>query len=105
MAVIVGIKEIAVKAQKALSANEEFAKLFEGNKTLANSVVESTIDAMVAALLADEGVRIPKLGYFKIKDKKERVSTNPATHKKMVIPAHRTLTLKVCKELKKLPVA
>jgi nucleoid DNA-binding protein len=57
-------------------------------------VVQSTLDAIVAALTKGETVELRNFGIFKVKTRKARVGRNPKTGVTVPIPEKRIVTFK-----------
>ena len=66
--------------------------------------VETVLNAYLAtighALSADEDVQLGHLGKLKVVERAERHCTNPQTHEKVIVPAHKTVKFSPSKALK-----
>lgn len=91
--------------------NKELQSTLAAKLKLSSSEVEtllqSTIDAMVDQLKADKTINIQGFGSFEVRKKDERVSVNPITKIRTMVPAKLSLAFKtstVYKEkIKELP--
>lgn len=63
-------------------------------------VLSATFDAIEAALLKGESVKVPGFGVFSVKERAERTGVVPNTDKKIVIPAKKVVAFKSSKALK-----
>ena len=61
---------------------------------------ELTIKAIEKELLNDNSVGIQKFGTFEVRKKEERITVNPATKQRMLIPPKLTLAFKPSSTLK-----
>ncbi len=65
-------------------------------------VVNATLDAVAAALVAGEKVQLSGFGAFDIKDREARIGRNPHTKEAIDIPATRVPIFKPSKALRDL---
>ncbi len=57
-------------------------------------LLKSTIDAMLAQLQDDKAVNIQGFGSFEVRQKAERISVNPITKERKMVPAKLSLAFK-----------
>ncbi len=70
------------------------------SKKDAERVVNATIDAITASLVAGDKVQISGFGIFEVKNRDARVGRNPHTKQTIEIPATRVPAFKASKALK-----
>lgn len=75
-------KESSLSQKEAREALTAFAKLIK------------------ESLKSGEHVKISGFGKFEVRERKERVTTNPQTRQKLIIPATKVTAFKAGKELK-----
>lgn len=75
-------KESSLSQKEAREALTAFAKLIK------------------ESLKSGEQVKISGFGKFEVRERKERVTTNPQTRQKLIIPATKVTAFKAGKELK-----
>lgn len=68
---------------------DELARQTGMSKTACKDVLETLLDVITGSLKQGEEVALTGFGTFKVQDRKSRTGRNPATGKKMVIPAKR----------------
>ena len=66
----------------------------------ATSQIASVVDTMTRELQDGNSVLIPGFGTFDVKKKMERISVNPTTKQRMLIPPKLVLGFKPCVALK-----
>jgi len=76
------------------------AEEFELSKAKSGRILNKILDLVSNALKNGESVQFVGFGSFKVVNKAERNGFNPATKKKMKIPAQKTIKFKVSKKLK-----
>lgn len=81
---------------------ERMAKSAKTSKAVAKDVLESFITAVGGALKTGKPVVLTGFGTFTVMKRKARTGVNPATGKKMQIPAKRVPKFKPGKALKDL---
>lgn len=72
----------------------------EMNKGEVEDIVNAVLDAVVKSLKKGEEVKLTGFGNFKVKERAERIGTNPADGQKITIPASKTVVFKPAKSLK-----
>lgn len=78
----------------------ELSKKFGYNSKDANRLVSCVLSAMTQELQEGNVVTIQSFGTFEVKKKLERISINPGTHQRMLIPPKLVLTYKPSVALK-----
>ncbi len=63
-------------------------------------LLESTVKTIEKELLSDNSVGIQGFGSFEVRKKEERISVNPTTKQRMLIPPKLTLAFKPSSTLK-----
>jgi DNA-binding protein HU-beta len=81
---------------------EAMAKLTKLPKSTCKDCLEAFIQSVGKALKQDKQVVLTNFGTFKVIKRKSRVGVNPATKKKMTIPAKRVPKFSAGKALKEL---
>ena len=66
----------------------------------ARAALDSIFEMISEVLEAGGEVDIPNFGAFVVKERKEKVITHPGTQKKEVVPARKTVSLRISKNLK-----
>lgn len=78
--------------------NKELQSALAAKLKLSTSEVEkllsSTIDAIVDQLKADKSVNIQGFGSFEVRKKEERLTVNPVTKVRSIVPAKLSLAFK-----------
>jgi len=64
------------------------------------ALLESTVKAIEKELLSDNSVGIQKFGTFEVRKKEERITVNPTTKQRMLVPPKLTLAFKPSSTLK-----
>ena len=70
------------------------------SKKDAKAAVDLTFSFITEALEAGRDVDIANFGAFNIKERKERIGTNPETHEKITIKGRKMVSFKEAKVLK-----
>lgn len=70
------------------------------SKKDAKTAADIIFEQMENALLNGVEVNITNFGSFIPKTKKQRIGTNPKSHKRITLKEKKTITFKPCKELK-----
>lgn len=83
---------------------EQMAKLTKLPKSTCKDCLEAFISSVGGALKKNVAVVLTGFGTFSVMKRKSRVGVNPATHKKMTIPAKKVPKFKAGKALKNLVV-
>jgi len=81
---------------------EQMAKDTKLPKSACKGALESFIKAVEASLKKNKSVVLTGFGTFSVMKRKERVGVNPATGKKMKIPARKVPKFRAGKKLKSL---
>lgn len=81
---------------------EQMAKIAKMPKSTCKDALEAFISAVSTALKQNKNVVLTGFGTFKILQRKSRVGVNPATGKKMTIPAKKVPKFSAGKALKEL---
>lgn len=79
---------------------EQMAKITKLPKSTCKECLEAFITTVGGALKANKKVSLTGFGVFSVMKRKSRVGINPATKKKMVIPAKKVPKFSPGKELK-----
>jgi DNA-binding protein HU-beta len=79
---------------------EQMAKTSKLSKATCKECLEAFISAVGSALKQNKPVVLTGFGTFSVIKRKSRVGINPATHKKMTIPAKKVPKFKPGKALK-----
>ena len=79
---------------------ESMAKLTKMSKSHCKDALEAFISSVGSALRKNEDVVLTGFGTFTVMKRKSRVGVNPATGKKMQIPAKKVPKFRVGKALK-----
>ena len=79
---------------------ERMAKISNQPKVTCKECLEAFIEAVTSALKRDEQVVLTGFGSFATVSRKGRIGINPATGKKMTIPARKSPKFKPGKALK-----
>ena len=85
-----------------MNKTELVAKIAEGaglSKVDAKKALEATLDAITAAVKADDKVALVGFGTFAVSERGERKGVNPATGKTITIPAKKVVKFKAGAEL------
>ena len=69
-------------------------------KDAVEKTIKATFDVIAADVIQGGETRLPRLGLLYTADVAERKVRNPQTKEMMVIPAHRSLRLSACSEMK-----
>ena len=80
---------------------KEIAKQTSVTYKEANSTLNVISELIKSALKKGEDVKIMGFGKFEVKERATRVTYNPKTKRKMVIPASKVPSFKVGKDFKK----
>jgi DNA-binding protein HU-beta len=84
---------------------EEFVKLFANELGTTYKDTEKTLDTLLSSLLhvfeKGEGLTLRGFGNFEVKERAARVGRNPQTGESVEIPAHKVVTFKAGKDVKK----
>ena len=83
---------------------EELARLTKQPKSACKVFLESFIGAVGQSLKKNKSVVLTGFGTFSVMKRKSRIGVNPATKKKMTIPARKVPKFKAGKALKDLVV-
>lgn len=67
---------------------------------LAAGVVDVVLGVIEKALVGGEEVKLSSFGVFAVRSRAARVGTNPASGKRITIPASKTVVFKASKNLK-----
>ncbi len=78
---------------------DQVAEQFNLTKKLANEVVGTVIEGIVAELKEAGKVKVKGLGTLTVKEKAERKGRNPKTGEELIIPAKRAVGFKAEKAL------
>jgi nucleoid DNA-binding protein len=70
------------------------------SKTEVTKRVEDTASIITAELLKDNSVSLSNFGTFEVKKRNERISVNPASGKKVLLPPKLVVKFKVSNSLK-----
>ena len=81
---------------------EQMAKVTKLSKTTCKECLEAVLDIVNGSLKQGKQVVLTGFGTFSVYKRKSRVGVNPATGKKMTIPAKRVPKFKPGKALKEL---
>lgn len=81
---------------------EQMAKITKLPKSTCKDCLESIITAVSGALKQNKQVVLTGFGTFAVMKRKSRIGVNPATKKKMTIPAKKVPKFKAGKALKEL---
>lgn len=81
---------------------EQMAKKTKMPKSACKNVLESFIEAVEGSLKKNKSVVLTGFGTFTVMKRKERIGVNPATGKKMKIPARKVPKFRAGKHLKDL---
>ena len=79
----------------AIAVKGEYASKKDAEKAL-----KATMDSITDALASGDKVQIVGFGTFEVRERKEKVITNPRTHEKMTQPAKKVPAFKAGKNLK-----
>ncbi|MBR1499508.1 MAG: HU family DNA-binding protein [Bacteroidaceae bacterium] len=85
-----------------MNKTELVAKIAEGaglSKVDAKKALEATLDAITAAVKADDKVALVGFGTFAVAERGARKGVNPATGKTITIPAKKVVKFKAGAEL------
>lgn len=85
-----------------MNKTELIAKIAEGSglsKVDAKKALDATIEAITAAMKADEKVAIIGFGTFATSERPERKGINPATKETITIPAKKVVKFKAGSDL------
>ena len=85
-----------------MNKTELVAKIAEGaglSKVDAKKALEATLDAITAAVKADDKVALVGFGTFAVSERGARKGVNPATGKTITIPAKKVVKFKAGAEL------
>lgn len=80
--------------------NTALANKLQITKTEANKRMEDAISIITIELTKNKIVSLPNLGTFEVKKRNERISVNPASGKRVLIPPKLILKFKVANSLK-----
>ena len=69
-------------------------------KKHAGDLLDSTISIMLDELMQGKQIQILEFGTFEIRQKNERVSVNPITQKRTIVPPKQQLSFKLSPTLK-----
>lgn len=69
-------------------------------KKQAGDLLDSTISIMLDELMQGKQIQILEFGTFEIRQKNERVSVNPITQKRTIVPPKQQLSFKLSPTLK-----
>ncbi|MCA9770261.1 HU family DNA-binding protein [Candidatus Dependentiae bacterium] len=83
---------------------EQMAKISRMPKSTCKDALEAFIVAIGTALRQNKNVVLTGFGTFKVMQRKSRIGVNPATGKKMTIPAKKVPKFSAGKALKELVV-
>ena len=81
---------------------EQLAKVTKQPKTVCKDFLEAFIETVGKSLRGDKAVVLTGFGTFTVMKRKSRVGVNPATGKKMTIPARKVPKFKAGKALREL---
>lgn len=85
---------------KKIELVEAIAAKMHVTKKDATEIVDTFAEVITDGLIKDSVVKIPGVGTFEVRDRKERNGVNPATGEPIVVPACKTVGVKVAKALK-----
>ena len=66
----------------------------------AEKAIDVLLEKVQSALVSGDSVKLSGFGVFAVKERKERVGTNPVSGEKITIPATKTVGFKPSKSLK-----
>jgi DNA-binding protein HU-beta len=92
------IKEMSMLTKSDIS--NRVAEKCSTRKGETSQIVDAVIDEIAAAIAGGDGVRLPGLGTFGVKDYAARKGINPATGQPVNIPAGKKVTFKAASDLK-----
>lgn len=78
----------------------EISKKTDVQKSQVSKIIESIPEILKKNALAAGAVKFPGLGTFYFKERKSRKGMNPKTKKIITIPASKTITFKLAKNVK-----
>ena len=81
---------------------EQMAKKTKMPKSACKGALEAFIDAVEGSLKKNKNVVLTGFGTFTVMKRKERIGVNPATGKKMKIPARKVPKFRAGKQLKEI---
>ena len=76
---------------------QRLAEATEGNKKLADAVLQKLVDVTVSSVRKGDPIKIPGLGTFRKVQTKARMGRNPQTGEQIKIPARKKVRFSVAK--------